>query len=126
MKNYIIFLGVSILIGAMSLGLGSCKKKEDTIAKITVRDTSDAIVAGARVILYGESTTTPKQAVIRRDTMKTNSAGVAVFDYNQVYQLGQAGVAILNIAAKKGDLKGEGILKIEEETENETTVYIQP
>ena len=81
---------------------------------------------GATVILYGESTTDPIQPVVRRDTTTTNTSGVATINYNDVYQLGQAGVAVLNISAEKGDLYGEGIIKIEEEQENTVTVFIQP
>jgi len=114
------------MIGGMSLGLGSCNKKADTIAKVKVRDTSNALVSGARVILYGKSTLSPKKPVIRRDTAYTNSSGVAVFNYNDVYQTGQAGVAVLDISARKGDLTAEGIIKIEEELENTTTVFLQP
>lgn len=126
MKNYILFTGFAVLLGAMSLSLNSCNKKEDTIAKITVIDTANAKVPNARVILYGTSTETPAKPVIRRDTAYTNSSGVAIFNYNDVYQMGQAGVAVLNISAKKDNLKGEGIIKIEEEKTNTETVFIQP
>lgn len=126
MKNYIVFLGALLIAGLMSLGLGSCNKKEDTIAKVTVLDTANVRVVNARVVLYGTSTETPAKPVIRRDTTFTNSSGVAIFNYNDVYQLGQAGVAVLNISARKGDLKGEGIIKIEEEQESKATVLIQP
>ncbi len=126
MKNYITFTGLLLLVGILSLGLGSCNKKEDTIAKITVRDTDNKLVSGARVILYGTSTEVPVKPVVRRDTAYTNASGVAIFNYNEVYQTGQAGVAVLNISARKGNLKGEGIIKIEQETESLTTVFIQP
>lgn len=108
------------------LTMTSCRKKEDTIAKITVRDTANVLVPNARVILYGTSTTDPIQAVVRRDTAFTNSNGVAVFNYNEVYQLGQAGVAVLNIRATKGNMNGEGIIKIEEEKESTAKVFIKP
>lgn len=126
MKNYITFTGLLLLVGILSLGLGSCNKKEDTIAKITIRDTDNKLVSGARVILYGTSTEVPVKPVVRRDTAYTNASGVAIFNYNEVYQTGQAGVAVLNISARKGNLKGEGIIKIEQETESLTTVFIQP
>lgn len=127
MKNYILNVGVftlvTIIIGA---SFGSCRKKEDTIAKITVRDTANVLVPGATVILFGESTTDPVQPVVRRDTAVTNSSGVAIFNYNDEYQLGQAGFAVLNISAEKGTLYGEGTIKIEEEKENIESVFIQP
>lgn len=127
MKNYIINVGLFTLVAVLiGTSLGSCRKKEDTIAKITVRDTANVLVPGATVILYGESTTDPVQPVVRRDTAVTNSSGVATFNYNDEYQLGQAGFAVLNISAEKGNLYGEGTIKIEEEKENIETVFIQP
>lgn len=126
MKKYIIAFSILSIVAVSVSSLTSCRKKGDTIAKITVRDTANVLVPGATVILYGESTTDPIQPVVRRDTTETNSSGVATINYNDVYQLGQAGVAVLNISAEKGDLYGEGIIKIEEETENSVTVFIQP
>lgn len=126
MKNYFYLTGFLVLLFGMSTTLNSCRKKKDTIAKITVRDTANALVPGARVVLYGTSTTDPIQPVVRRDTSFTDAAGIATFNYNDVYQLGQAGVAVLNITAEKGDLFGKGIIKVNEEQENYATVLIQP
>jgi hypothetical protein len=126
MKNFIFLTGFLMIAFAMTFSFGSCRKKEDTIAKITVRDTANVLVPNARVILYGTATEPPLKPVVRRDTTFTNSSGVAIFNYNEVYQLGQAGVAVLNISAEKGDLYGEGIIKVEEEVESTATVFIQP
>lgn len=126
MKKYILVFSALFITAITISSLVSCRKKGDTIAKITVRDTANVLVSGATVILYGESTTDPIQPVVRRDTTTTNTSGVATINYNDVYQLGQAGVAVLNISAEKGDLYGEGIIKIEEEEENTAVVFIQP
>ncbi|HEU0226546.1 MAG TPA: hypothetical protein VFQ86_02315 [Arachidicoccus soli] len=126
MKRYIYFASVIVFLSCLVFTFDSCRKKADTIAKITVKDTANMVVPGARVILYGTSTTDPIQPVIRRDTQMTNSNGVAVFNYNDVYQLGQAGVAVLNISAKKESMNGSGMIKITEEKENDATVLIQP
>lgn len=126
MKKYIYLTGFLMVAFAITFSFGSCRKKGDTIAKITVRDSANVLVPNARVILYGTSTETPQKPVVRRDTSFTNSAGVAVFNYNDVYQLGQAGVAVLNIKAQKGNFHGDGIIKIEEEVENTMTVFIKP
>lgn len=125
MKKYFYITGFLALLFGMTF-LNSCNKKQDTIAKITVRDTANVLVPGARVILYGSSTTDPIQAVVRRDTSYTDAAGVATFNYNEVYQMGQAGVAVLDITATKGDLFGKGIIKVNEEEDNYATVLIQP
>jgi hypothetical protein len=114
------------LIAILGVGVNvSCRKKKDTIAKIYVRDASSQYVEGATVILYGQSTINQGANVVLYDTTLTNSSGVAVFNYNDVYQLGQAGVAVLNIKAYKNGAQGQGIIKIEEEKVSEETVFIQ-
>ena len=47
------------------------------------------------------------------------------FNFNDVYQLGQAGVGIFNIRAIKGQQDGIGIIKVEQETTSEETVFVQ-
>ena len=123
MKKYLSISLFAVL--AFTLVFTSCRKKKDTIARITVFDTEDKVVAGAQVILFGQSTTDPMQEVVRRDTAITNTSGVATFNYNDVYQLGQAGVAVLNIRATKDGLVGTGIIQIKEEKENTARVFLQ-
>ena len=112
-------------IGVLFSSTG-CRKKKDTIAKIYVYDTSNTPVVGAQVVLYGESSTTPSPPVVLFDTTTTNGSGEAIFNFNDVYQLGQAGVAVLNIDARKDALTGEGIIKVEQETTSEESVFIAP
>ncbi len=118
---YLFALGISLFI------MNSCRpEKKDTLAKIEVRNENNAVVEEAMVILYGTSTCNcPSQSIIR-DTVYTNSEGIAMFNYNKIYQLGQAGVAVLDIEASKGSRQGQGIIKIEEEKTNLETIYIQP
>lgn len=115
--SVVALLSMSMLVG--------CRKKEDTIAEITVRDASNQAVAGARVVLYGQSTTNQPANVELYDTTTTNSAGVAIFNFNDVYQLGQAGVAVLNIDVQKDALTGQGIIKVEQEVTSKETVFVQ-
>ncbi|MDB3907304.1 hypothetical protein N9355_07515 [Crocinitomicaceae bacterium] len=119
--RYIIFALLILFVGTISV---SCRKKEDTIAKILVRDANNQPVYNARVIVYGQSTTNQASSVTLYDTAYTNSAGEAIFNFNEVYQLGQAGVAVLNIDAEKSGLIGQGIIKVEQETTTEEVVFI--
>ena len=117
--------------GALVIGMGvvfsstGCRKKKDTTASIYVLDANNQRVAGAQVVLKGESTVQNSPPVVLFDTALSDGAGVAYFNFNDVYQLGQAGVAVLNIEARKDALEGEAIIKIEQEEENEETVFIQ-
>jgi len=118
-------LSAAIIGAGVVFSSSGCNKKKDTIAKIYVRDVSNSAVSGAQVILYGESTITPSPPVTLFDTTSTNSSGEAIFNFNDVYQKGQAGVAVLNIKATKDGLSGQGIIKVEQETTSEETVFIQ-
>jgi hypothetical protein len=122
MKKIVLFF--SLLVFAFTFT--SCRKKGDTIANIYVKDEANTSVSGAMVILYGTNTGGTPQQVAVFDTAYTNSTGLASFNYNDIYQLGQAGVAVLDIKAQKLNKIGQGIIKIEAETINEETVFIQP
>ena len=120
-----IFIVGAVSVMGLALFMG-CNKKEDTIAKIYVRDAGNQAVVGARVIIYGQSTTNQPSSVTLFDTTSSNGAGEAVFNFNDVYQLGQAGVAVLNIDVLTTDSKvGQGIIKVEQETTSEETVFVQ-
>ena len=121
--NKILFLGLFLFFGMTALV--ACRKKGETIAKIYVRDASNAPVAGATVVVYGQSTTNQPSSVVLYDTTTTNSAGEAIFNFDEVYQLGQAGVAVLNISVSSGSGAGQGIIKIEQEVTSEETVFVQ-
>lgn len=119
--RYIVFALLLLFIGTIQV---SCRKKEDTIAMITVRDANNVPVYNARVIVYGQSTTNQASSVVLYDTAMTDASGVAIFNFNETYQLGQAGVAVLNIDAEKGGLIGQGIIKVEQEVTTEEVVFI--
>lgn len=108
------------------LSSAGCRKKKDTIAKIYVRDVANEPVSGATVRLSGEDTdpSNGNQTVALDKTATTNTSGEATFNFNDVYQLGQAGVAVLDIDAQKDGLSGSGIIKIEQEKTSEETVFI--
>jgi len=122
MKNIILLF--SIVLFAFTFT--SCRKKGDTIANIYVKDEENLSVSGAMVILYGTNTGNTPQQVAVFDTLYTNATGLASFNFNDIYQLGQAGVAVLDIKAQNLNKIGQGIIKIEAETVNEETVFIQP
>jgi hypothetical protein len=122
MKNIILLFSVVLFAFTFT----SCRKKGDTIANIYVKDEENLSVSGAMVILYGTNTSNTPQTVAVFDTLYTNATGLASFNFNDIYQLGQSGVAVLDIKAQKLNKIGQGIIKIEAETVNEETVFIQP
>ena len=121
--NKLVIFSLFVSIGMVSFV--GCRKKKDTSAEVTVRNSTGGAVGGARVVLYPVGS--QQGSVINvdiYDTAYTNQEGVARFNFNDVYQLGQAGVVVLNIKATSGTDVGNGIIKIEEEVETKETVYL--
>ncbi|HIP37337.1 MAG TPA: hypothetical protein EYG85_10830 [Crocinitomix sp.] len=117
----------SLLLGFLAIGTFSCRKEGPTIAIITVVDTAGLRFPNAMVRLYPTPTTNPHPGIIIDDTLYTDEQGEAVFDYTDMYNLGQAGFAVLDIEVRSGDtLYGEGIIKVEAEATSEETVILQP
>jgi hypothetical protein len=121
---------IFLLTGITAIGLitaSGCRKKKDTIVKIYVRDADTELpVAGCNVILKGVPTITPPPGeVILFDTVLTNASGEAIFSFNDVYEMGQAGLAVLNIEAFSDSTSGEGIIEVQQETLSEETVFMQ-
>ncbi len=112
---------LTLAISATIISIGSCRKKEDTIAKVYVLDQNNSRVAGATVELIGEGS---EGTVREPKTATTNEQGEATFNYNDIYQLGQCGVAIFKIKASLGGAVGHGIIKVEQEETSEETVFI--
>lgn len=126
MKNTIRKFGLVAFAAAFVLlpSVG-CRKKKDTIVNIYVRNASNAYVEGAYVVLSAQGSL-PNTLDPQWENFKTytNSAGVATFNFNEIYELGQAGVAVANIEASKAGNTGNGVIKVEQETTSEETVYI--
>lgn len=116
-------------IGLMFVSLAlfpSCRKEGETVARIMVVDTAGDPFPNAMVRLYPSPTIDEHGAIIIDDTSFTEVDGYAVFDFSDSYNLGQAGVFVLDIEVRSGDtLYGEGIIKIEQEETSEETVIIQ-
>lgn len=107
-----------------NFGLDSCSKPKDTVAIITIVDANGDPVAGALVHLIGYDSTGAEGG--RIDVEATSDAsGKATFNFNDLYKRGSAGFAVLEIEVSKDAMVGTGIIKVEEEKTNETTVTIQ-
>lgn len=126
MKKSHLLRSAAVFVALMATAV-SCKKVDETIATIEIRNSFGSPVAGATVRLYAVgSTDTDNIGEIRFDTTQvTNGSGKVSFNFSEFYKRGQAGFAVLDIAAEKGSLIGEGIIKIEEEKTNEEIVVIE-
>jgi len=114
-----------ILMLALAVGFGGCKKPADTKAIITVLDGDGMPVEGAYVKLFANPVP-PLQPDYSRLDMEgyTAVSGKVEFNYTDFYKQGQAGFAVLDILAQMDTLTGQGIIRIEEEKTNEETVTL--
>lgn len=125
--NKLFFIASALLI-LTATTVTSCRKKADTLVKVIVIDAeTNAIVAGASVILEanpssGQPPKEPSELFPMEST--SNSSGEAVFNLNEVYQLGQAGVAILDIVVTSSSGNGTGVVKVEQEETTTESVFI--
>ncbi|MGV3630262.1 MAG: hypothetical protein ACO1O6_03610 [Bacteroidota bacterium] len=119
-------IAASSLFVASFFVISSCNRKDDTIAKVFIYDENNNPISSAEVVLYPEpSESSVGKETIQPDTAITNATGEAIFNFNELYQLGQAGVAVLNIHAYKDTLEGYGVIQIVEEETSEAEVRIQ-
>lgn len=118
---------VPVLALTLALGIGACNKQKDTTAVITVHDELGAPVQGASVKLFANPVD-PLMPDFSRLTKEgiSNASGQVLFDYSDFYKRGQAGFAVLDIHAQKDSLSGDGIIRIEEEQNNEELVIMAP
>lgn len=115
---------LSLLAVLVVYGFQSCGKPKDTIAIITVVDVNNAPVAGALVNLIGYDSQGQEGGRINVEAT-TDPNGKATFNFNDLYKRGSAGFAVLEIEVSSGSMVGTGIIKVEEEKTNESTVTIQ-
>lgn len=117
MKNILALTSLFFLL----FTLGSCYKKQDTIAVIQVLDASGQRVSGANVKLYASGS--QGYGTVNFEST-TNSEGEAKFNLNDIYQSGQAGVAVLDIEVTKGTDVAMGIIKVEQEETTKEVINI--
>lgn len=117
-RNSILFLGLITIITMTT----SCYKEKKTTAVVTVLDAANAPVPGAEVKLYYKYATDSLGTDLRLDkTATTDASGKANFNYTDEYKSGQAGLAVLDIEVDGSIL---GIIKIEDQKQNEETVNL--
>ena len=123
---------VIFIVFSLTLLLTNCYKEEDTTATITVVDGSSVPVVGVLVYLHCPSATCTNSQLAANMKVSgiTGTDGKVTFNFTEQYQAGQAGFAVLDVevhltAATGGTPEATGVIKIEEEVENEQTIICQ-
>lgn len=123
------FIALFALVFAIAL-FTACNKEKDTIAEVKVVTPNGSVVPGAKVRMYGQSTSQNTDVGdIRIDKEGyTAGNGIIKFDFTDLYVKGQSGFAILNLDITKeypdSTVYMPGIMKIEEETTNRKTFVL--
>ena len=115
LKSIIIPVIAFVVLGMFS----SCRKEEETIAIVTVVDDNGNAVSGVDVRLHYDGASQALRDGIEQ-TQVSGSDGQATFIYTDLYKLGQAGFAVLDVEIGAG--LATGIIKIEPEKINEETI----
>ncbi len=128
-KNFLLPLYFFLGIGVMLFTVTSCRYKvEKTKALIRVVDHNGEAMKFAKVRVFAEpSEFPPPSNALRFDTCGiTGSDGTVEFDLSSYYQAGQAGFAVLDVAACMAAPAryGEGLIKVKEQEVSEETVTL--
>ena len=93
---------------------------------VTVRDAFGNVVNNASVIVFGEPTGSDNGTSIQADyQQETNTNGIALFAFNDIYQPGQNGVALLKVEVNKDEKIGMSTIEIVQERTNRLVIVIE-
>ncbi len=114
-----------LLVVLAGLFSSSCVKEEKSTAVITVKD-STGTVAGAKVRIYGEPSDTAYtgKEVIVDEEKKTGNEGKVTFDLSNNYELGQAGLLVLDVKVTKDSVQVKDFIEVKEMEENTKTIEL--
>ncbi|MGB0934353.1 MAG: hypothetical protein ACPGU5_08720 [Lishizhenia sp.] len=104
---------LSFLILSSGFIITSCKNKDESIAKIFVRNSNSQLIRDAQVVIIADVNSDPATPEYV-DTMQTNESGFASFDLERLFdQYGKKDdkVAFFDIIVKFDDKQANGEIK---------------
>ena len=118
-KNVMPFLFVLFM-------MASCYKTKPTELEVTVKDSLGNLVSNASVHVFGEPTGSQDETLLQADYEEaTNANGIALFAFNEIYQPGQNGVAILKVEVNRNEKTGMSTIELVQERKNRLEVVIE-
>ena len=104
----------------------SCYKTKPTELEVTVRDAFGNVVNNASVKVFGEPTGSYNANPLQADYIQeSNANGIALITFNEIYQPGQNGVAILKVEVNKDEKTGITTIEIVQERTNRLEIVIE-
>ncbi|MFB6307436.1 MAG: hypothetical protein ABEH43_10710 [Flavobacteriales bacterium] len=119
------------IILTLSFFVVSCATEDPTNLTILVLDGNGGRVSDATVQVIADPNTndTTKRNSLNSDINKkgkTNSNGSITFDFEDQFELGMAGFAVLDVRASKDTLVNEITTQIEAQKKNKDTIQLVP
>ena len=94
----------------------SCYKTRPTELEVKVKDAFGNLVNNASVRVFAEPTGSEDGTPLQADYEElTNMNGIALFTFNEIYQAGQNGVAILKVEVNKDEKIGMSTIELVQE-----------
>lgn len=96
------------------IAISSCEKPVDSQVRITVKDNAGNELSGIVVKLYGESTDSVYVNKLSLYDLEetTNDGGLVVFDFNDFYDQGDNGFAILTVEVARDTNIYKSLVKV--------------
>jgi hypothetical protein len=125
MKTFKSFLSTFFALGLMLSLFSGCENKDPSILKVFVRSSSNALVAGAKVVIVADvSSNPPTMAYV--DTLYTNFSGFVTFDMDDFFTVAgpETSTGYFDILAEKNNKLGEGYIRCRKHLTAVETVFL--
>ncbi|MBL7927389.1 MAG: hypothetical protein JNK61_10850 [Bacteroidia bacterium] len=117
MKSNILKTFAVLLVSILSMHLGACKKTSNADARVTVVDSLNRPIKGAKVVLRQDSVVNPNTGI------KADILDEKITDINGNTNHSFKWEAVLNLEVSKGNLKVQDYIRLEQsETVGKTVV----
>ena len=105
--------------------LTACKNDNQSVIKVFVRDASNALVTGAKVVIIGDQQSNPPTSSYV-DTVVTNASGYSTFNMDEFYNgtTPDETTGYFDIVVKKDAKTAQGYIRSRVHTTAVETVYL--
>lgn len=105
--------------------LTACKNDDPSVIKVFVRDASNALVTGAKVVIIGDQQSNPPTNSYV-DTVVTNASGYSTFNMDEYYNAASEDqtTGYFDIVVKKDNKTAQGYIRSRVHTTAVETVYL--
>lgn len=122
LKSYLLIPFVLLMMLPLFSG---CENDDPSVLKVFVRSSSNALVAGAKVVIVADvSSNPPTMAYV--DTLYTNFSGFVTFDMDNFFTVAgsETTTGYFDILAEKDNKLGEGYIRCRKHLTAVETVFL--